>query len=109
MANLRDQFGDAVDVTDDFRWEWIAIPHFYHTPFYTYAYSFGQLLVLSLYRQYQQEGAPFVPKFLKLLAYGGNEAPLTILTEAGFDITTPEFWQGGYDVLDELITELEQL
>jgi oligoendopeptidase F len=109
LANLREQFGDAVEVSDDFRWEWISIPHFYHTPFYTYAYSFGQLLVLSLYRQYQIEGEPFVDKFLKLLGYGGSAAPIDILTEAGFDISTPEFWQGGYDVLNELITELEAL
>lgn len=109
MDCLRDQFGDSLELADEFQWEWVSIPHIYHWPFYTYAYSFGQLLVLALYRQYQQEGEPFVPKFLKLLSYGGSEAPVTVLTEAGFDITSPEFWQGGYDVLNEMITELEHL
>jgi oligoendopeptidase F len=109
MDSLRDQFGDSLELSDEFQWEWISIPHIFHVPFYTYAYSFGQLLVLALYRQYQQEGEPFVPKFIKLLSYGGSESPMTILSEAGFDISTATFWQGGYDVLDAMITELEQL
>lgn len=109
MANLGEQFGDSVELSDEFQWEWISIPHIYHTPFYTYAYSFGQLLVLSLFRQYQREGDPFVPKFVKLLAYGGSESPIKVLTEAGYDIASPEFWQGGYDVLSEMISELESM
>lgn len=109
LANLRSQFGDAVDVSDDFQLEWIVIPHIYHTPFYTYAYSFGQLLVLSLYRQYRAEGASFVPGYMKLLSYGGSEEPAKVLREAGFDIASPAFWQGGYDVLRGMIDELESL
>ena len=107
--NLRDQFGDALEIADEFRWEWISIPHFYHTPFYTYAYSFGQLLVLALYEQYKQEGEAFVPRFLKLLAYGGSAEPYQVLQEAGFDVATPEFWQGGYDALAAMLAELESL
>ncbi|WP_374685497.1 M3 family oligoendopeptidase [Promineifilum sp.] len=109
MDNLRAQFGDAVALSDDFQWEWISIPHFYHVPFYTYAYSFGQLLVLSLYQAYRREGESFIPRYLKLLAYGGSEAPAVILQEAGFDITSADFWQGGYDVLAGMIDELERL
>lgn len=109
MDNLRDQFGDSLELTEDFKWEWISIPHIYHTPFYTYAYSFGQLLVLALYQQYQQEGSDFVPRFLKILSYGGSEAPAKVLSEAGIEITSPAFWQGGYDVLSRMIDELEQL
>ncbi len=109
LDNLREQFGDAVDVSDDFQWEWVSIPHFYHTPFYTYAYSFGQLLVLSIYQQYRQEGEPFIPRYKKLLAYGGSEEPAKVLREAGFDIASPAFWQGGYDVLRGMIDELEQI
>lgn len=107
--NLQEQFGTALELSEEFQWEWISIPHIYRVPFYTYAYSFGQLLVLALYRQYQQEGDPFVPRYLKLLSYGGSEAPVKILEEAGFDITSPEFWQGGYDVLTNMITTLEEL
>jgi oligoendopeptidase F len=109
LESLKEQFGDAIDVSDEFKWEWLAVPHFYHSPFYTYAYSFGQLLVLALYQQYRLEGEAFIPRYLKILAYGGSEAPLKILTEAGLDITSPTFWQGGFDVIQNMIDELEQL
>ncbi len=106
MANLAEQFGDAVDISDEFKWEWIAIPHIYNDPFYTYAYSFGQLLVLALYQQYRREGASFIPRYLKILSYGGSEAPAKILREAGFEIDKDEFWQGGFDVLADMIKQL---
>ena len=109
LENLREQFGDAVELSDDFRWEWIAIPHIYETPFYCYAYSFGQLLVLALYQQYRNEGASFVPRFLRILAYGGSASPEHIISEAGFDVASPDFWQGGFDVLQGLLDELEAL
>jgi len=109
LANLREQFGDALDLADEFRWEWISIPHIYATPFYCYAYSFGQLLVLALYRQYQAEGASFVPRYQKILAYGGSSAPVEILQEADIDISQAAFWQGGFDVIAEMIDELESL
>lgn len=109
MDNLRAQFGDAIDVGDEFRWEWISVPHFYATPFYTYAYAFGQLLVLALYEQYRQEGEAFVPRYLKLLSYGGSAEPYQVLTEAGFDVATTAFWQRGYDALEAMLNELESL
>ncbi len=109
LANLREQFGDALEIGDEFRWEWVSIPHIYHTPFYCYAYSFGQLLVLSLYRRYKADGAAFTPKYLKILAYGGSESPARILAEAGIDIASPAFWQGGFDVIQGLIDELESM
>jgi oligoendopeptidase F len=109
LSNLREQFGEAVEIPDEFKWEWLVIPHFYHSPFYTYAYSFGQLLVLALYQQYRLEGEAFVPRYLKILSYGGSEAPIKILTEAGLDVTTPAFWQGGFDVIKNMINELEKI
>jgi oligoendopeptidase F len=109
LDNLRDQFGDALDLSDDFRWEWTAISHIYERPFYCYAYSFGQLLVLALYRQYREEGAAFVPRYLKILSYGGSVSPDYIIREAGFDMASPGFWQGGFDVLSEMMDELEVL
>jgi oligoendopeptidase F len=109
LANLHEQFGDVMDVGDEFRWEWVSIPHIYHTPFYCYAYSFGQLLVLSLYRRFKAEGESFKPKYLKILSYGGSESPAKILAEAGIDITSPAFWQGGFDVIKGLIDELEAI
>ncbi|RME49766.1 MAG: oligoendopeptidase F, partial [Caldilineae bacterium] len=109
LQNLHHQFGDAVDVADIFKWEWISIPHIYHTPFYCYAYSFGQLLVLALYRRYKEEGAAFTPHYLKILSYGGAASPAHILTEAGIDMTSPDFWRGGFRVLEEMIDELEAI
>lgn len=109
LDNVRSQFGDVVEVSDDFQFEWMVIPHIYHTPFYTYAYSFGQLLVLSLYQQYRTQGGSFIPQYMKLLSYGGSEEPAKVLHEAGFDIASPAFWQGGYDVLRGMIDELENL
>ena len=109
LANLAEQFGDAVEISDEFRWEWVSIPHIYQTPFYCYAYSFGQLLVLALYRQFQTEGQTFIPKYLKILAYGGSRRPAEILEEAGIDMASPAFWQGGFDVIAGMIDELETL
>jgi oligoendopeptidase F len=109
FENLKEQFGDSLELTEEFKWEWVAIPHFYHTPFYVYAYSFGKLLVLSLYKQFKAEGESFKPKYRKILAAGGSEAPAKILSEAGIDIRSAMFWQGGFDVITEQVEELERL
>jgi oligoendopeptidase F len=109
MENLKEQFGDAVELNDEFRWEWVSIPHIYQVPFYVYAYAFGQLLVFSLYKQYQAEGEAFKPRYLKILSAGGSEAPVRILSEAGIDIYSAEFWQGGFDVIRDLIEQLEAI
>ena len=109
MENLKEQFGDSVELSDEFKWEWVSIPHIYHTPFYVYAYAFGQLLVFSLYQQYKAEGESFKPKYLKILSAGGSEAPEKILSEAGIDIRSAKFWQGGFDVLNNMVNELEKL
>ena len=109
LENLKTQFGDSVEISDEFKWEWVSIPHIYHTPFYVYAYAFGQLLVLALYKQFKAEGESFKPKYMKLLAAGGSEAPEKILQESGIDIRSAAFWQGGFDVLSGLVDELEKL
>jgi oligoendopeptidase F len=109
LENLKEQFGDVVDVSDDFQVEWLAIPHIYKYPFYVYAYAFGHLLVLALYEQYQQEGEPFKARYLEILAAGGSEAPVKILEKAGIDIYSADFWQGGFDVLAKRLDELEKI
>lgn len=109
MENLKEQFGDSVELSDEFKWEWVSIPHIYHTPFYVYAYAFGQLLVFSLYQQYKAEGESFKPKYLKILSSGGSESPEKILSDAGISIRSPDFWQGGFDVLSRMVDELEKL
>jgi oligoendopeptidase F len=109
MENLRSQFGDAVEASDEFRWEWVSIPHIYHTPFYVYAYTFGQLLVLSLYQQYKKEGEAFKPRYLNILAAGGSKSPEQILAQAGINMHSANFWQGGFDVIRALVEQLETI
>jgi oligoendopeptidase F len=109
MENLREQFGDAVELSEEFRWEWVSIPHIYGTPFYVYAYAFGQLLVLALYKQYQEEGESFKPRYMEILSSGGSDAPAEILKRAGIDIYSRDFWQGGFDVIEDLIVQLEEM
>ena len=108
MSLLQEMFGDSVEITPEFQHEWVSIPHIYYTPFYCYAYAFGQLLVLALYRRFQAEGEAFKPGYLKLLAYGGSERPEVILQEAGIDIADEAFWQGGFDVIAGMIDEMER-
>ena len=107
--NLKTQFGESVDIREEFKWEWVSIPHIYHVPFYVYAYAFGQLLVLSLFKQYKQEGDSFKPKYINILSTGGSKAPMEILSESGIDINNATFWQGGFDVVDGLIKQLKDL
>jgi oligoendopeptidase F len=99
LNNLKMQFGNSVSITDDFAIEWSCIPHFYHTPFYCYAYSFGNLLALSLFQRYKKEGKDFVPAYISILAAGGSKKPEKLLSEYGFDIRSPKFWQEGFDGL----------
>jgi len=108
MNNLKAQFGDSIHISDDFRWEWLYIPHFFHTPFYCYAYSFGNLLVLSLYQQYREEGNSFISKYIKILSAGGSEEPETLLRNSGFNINDSSFWQQGFDLIQMKINKLKE-
>jgi oligoendopeptidase F len=109
LANVREQFGEAVEVSEDFRYEWIVVPHFQHAPFYVYAYTFGQLLVLALYQQYRAEGAAFKPRYLQILSAGGSDSPERILRRAGIDMRSEAFWQGGFDVVAASLRRLESI
>ena len=109
LENLKEEFGKAVEVSDEFKYEWVSIPHIYGTPFYVYAYAFGQLLVFALYKRYQEEGAGFKPKYMRILSAGGSIAPIPLLSEVGIDITTAAFWQGGFDLIDGMVKKLEKM
>ncbi|MEK0349737.1 MAG: M3 family oligoendopeptidase [Nitrosopumilus sp.] len=109
LQNLKEQFGNSVSLSEDFAIEWSCIPHFYHTPFYCYAYSFGNLLALSLFQRYKKEGKDFVPSYIKILAAGGSKKPEKLLSEYGFDIRSPKFWQEGFDYVDEQVKALSSL
>ena len=107
LGELRQQFGKAVKVPNEFQWEWLTIPHIFASPFYCYAYSFGNLLVLALYRMYQQEGPAFVPKYLDLLATGGSRSPARILSAVNVDMTSKQFGQSGFTTIREMVGQLE--
>jgi oligoendopeptidase F len=109
FSNLKEQFGDSVDISLEFKWEWLYIPHFYHTPFYCYAYCFGNLLVMSLYQQFKKEGSSFVQRYLKILSAGGSRKPEELLQESGIDISQHKFWQQGFDLVSKKIQEFRDM
>ncbi|HYV16509.1 MAG TPA: M3 family oligoendopeptidase [Conexibacter sp.] len=103
-----DLFGEAVEVTEGYRSWWSYIPHFVNTPGYVYAYAYGQLLALSVYRRYQDEGATFVPAYLRLLAAGGSLPPHELGRIVGVDLADPGFWDAGLALVEEQLVAAEQ-
>ena len=107
--NLKEQFANSLDISENFGIEWSCIPHFYHSPFYCYAYSFGNLLALSFFQRYKEEGSSFVPRYLEILAAGGSKKPETLLKEYDIDITSEKFWQSGFAYIKNQIDRLTKL
>lgn len=102
-------YGDAVEMPEGYRWGWSYIPHFIHTRFYCYSYVFGELLVLSLYRIYREQGKGFVPKYLAALEAGGSDSPEALLRPLGVDFHDPGFWQKGFDEIRGLVRRVGEL
>jgi oligoendopeptidase F len=102
-------FGDAVEITEGYRSWWSYIPHFINTPGYVYAYAYGQLLALSAYGRFRQEGEAFVPRYLELLAAGGSRSPQELAAIVGIDLTDPGFWDAGLELIEEQLAEAEAL
>ncbi|MCH7873541.1 MAG: M3 family oligoendopeptidase [Planctomycetes bacterium] len=102
-------FGDSLELSDGYGWWWSYVPHFVRTPFYCYAYSFGELLVIALYGQYRKQGASFVPKYMELLSSGGTGTPEDLLAPLGIDIRKPSFWKQGIGFIDDLVRQAEEL
>ena len=92
--------GDAVEITEGYRTWWSYIPHFIHTPGYVYAYAYGQLLALSVYARYQDEGDAFVPAYLELLKAGGSRSPEELGKIVGCDLADPGFWDAGLTIVE---------
>lgn len=109
QAAMSEMFGDSLKLGEDHRWTWLYIPHIVNTPFYVYAYAFGELLVLALYARYRQEGEAFLPKYFELLAAGGSQQPAELLQKLGFDIGSEEFWQGGCDLIRDNLEKAKVL
>src|SRR5918996_2371700 len=94
-----EMLGDSVEITDGYKSWWSYVPHFISTPGYVYAYSYGQLLALAVYKQYQEQGEGFVPRYLEMLAAGGSMSPEELGKIVGCDLTDPEFWNGGLSIV----------
>ena len=109
MEANRPMFGDALTLRDDYASWWRYIPHFVHTPFYCYAYAYGELLVLSLYARYLEQGEAFVPRYLALLAAGGTDRPEKLLAPLGVDITAPDFWGGGVEIIRGWVRQAQEI
>jgi oligoendopeptidase F len=101
--------GDVIHLSPGYAWWWLYIGHFIHVPFYCYAYSFGELLVLALVQKYKEEGLAFVPKYMQLLAAGGSLSPPELLARLGVNINDPGFWELGLRLLDGMVAEAEHL
>ena len=99
--------GPSIRFDEDYRTFWSYIPHFIHSPFYVYAYAFGDCLVNSLYAVYQNAEEGFAEKYLEMLSAGGTLRHKALLAPFGLDASDPAFWSKGLDVIDGFITELE--
>jgi oligoendopeptidase F len=102
-------FGQSVLIPDWFQWEWSAISHFFALPFYVYAYNFANLLVLALYRMYQEQGSSFVPVLKSILRAGSGASPVDILRRAGCDVTSRQFWEKSLLVVEGYLDQIEAL
>ncbi|HTN22594.1 MAG TPA: M3 family oligoendopeptidase [Solirubrobacteraceae bacterium] len=99
--------GDSVALTDGYRSWWSYVPHFISTPGYVYAYAYGQLLALSIYKRYVDEGESFVPQYLELLRAGGSQSPEELGKMVGIDLADPGFWDSGLDLVEAQLEEAE--
>ncbi len=95
-----EMLGAAVEITEGYKTWWSYIPHFISTPGYVYAYAYGQMLALSVYRQYSEQGSDFVPRYLHMLSAGGSMAPEDLGRIVGCDLADPHFWDGGLDIVE---------
>jgi oligoendopeptidase F len=105
----RESLGPAIELKPGYETFWTYIPHFIHSPFYVYAYAFGDCLVNSLYAVYERASEGFAERYLEMLAAGGTKHHSELLAPFGLDARDPTFWQGGLKVIEGMITELEQL
>jgi oligoendopeptidase F len=105
----RESLGPAIDLRPGYETFWTYIPHFIHSPFYVYAYAFGDCLVNSLYAVYERASEGFAERYLEMLAAGGTKHHSELLAPFGLDARDPKFWQGGLGVIERMIGELEAL
>ena len=105
----RESLGPALRLEEEYRSYWAYIPHFVHTPFYVYAYAFGDCLVNSLYAVYEDAAEGFAAKYLAMLKAGGTKRHRELLAPFGLDASDPDFWKRGLGVVSGFIDQLEQM
>jgi oligoendopeptidase F len=105
----RESLGPAIELKPGYETFWAYIPHFVHSPFYVYAYAFGDCLVNSLYAVYEHAADGFAERYLAMLSAGGTKHHSELLAPFGLDARDPKFWQGGLGVIERMIEELEGL
>jgi oligoendopeptidase F len=103
----REMLGDAIEITDGYKTWWSYVPHFIGTPGYVYAYAYGQLLALSVYHQYEEQGSDFVPRYLHMLSSGGSMAPEDLGKIVGCDLADAGFWDGGLAIIEQQVDQAE--
>jgi oligoendopeptidase F len=109
MQSQNDMFQDSVNMRDDYGIWWSYIWHFVGAPGYVYAYAFGELLVFALYNLYEQQGVSFIPHYMELLEAGGSDYPEKMLAKVGVDLNDPNFWNGGIDLIRQMVDQEEAL
>lgn len=102
-------FGDSVEMSEGYKSWWSYIPHFIRTPGYVYAYAYGFLFSLAIYQKYLLEGRSMIEPYFSLLRAGGSDSPQELANRVGLDVADPNFWEGGLESLDALLTEAEEL
>ncbi|HEU0019963.1 MAG TPA: M3 family oligoendopeptidase [Thermoleophilaceae bacterium] len=102
-----DLLGDSVEPSEDYGTWWSYVPHFIDTPGYVYAYAYGHLLALSVYRRYEEQGDSFVPSYVELLKAGGSMPPEELGKIVGVDLTDPGFWSSGLDLIERQLEAAE--
>jgi len=108
MEESQKMFGKSITLSKDYALWWSYIPHFIHSPFYCYAYSYGQLLVLALYGLYKKsDKAEFVQNYTSFLSAGGSQSPKELIQKFGFDIEDEHFWQLGISEIESLLKEFK--
>lgn len=107
IRSQEEMLGDSVELTDGYKTWWSYIPHFIGTPGYVYAYAYGQLLALSVYKRYEEQGPSFVPNYIELLSAGGSMSPEELGKIVDCDLTDPAFWDGGLDIVEQQLNAAE--
>ncbi len=109
QERLQEMFGAGVTLGEQHKQWWLYVGHFFFAPFYVYAYAFGELLTLSLYQRAKSEGPGFADRYLDVLRLGGSRSPQELMSLLDVDLTSADFWRGGFEVIEGMVAQFEGL